>query len=210
MTIKQSLEWRYATKQFDATKKVSDSDLEELLEALQLSPSSFGLQPWKFIVVTNPDTRAKLKAASWNQTQITDASHLIVLARQTDMTEAHVSAYISDIAKKRNSAEESLEGYKQMMNGFIKAMSLDKKSDWMSRQVYIALGVLLTTCAIKHIDACPMEGFDHNAYDDILNLKSKGLTSVVLCPVGYRSTKDHYDEEAKVRYPLSQLVITEK
>lgn len=210
MTIKQSLEWRYATKKFDANKKVSETDLEVLLQALRLSPSSFGLQPWKFIVVTNPDTRQKLKAASWNQTQITDASHLIVLARQTDMTEAHVSAYISDIAKKRNSTVESLEGYKQMMNGFIKAMSPDKKSEWMSRQVYIALGFLMAACAVHSIDACPMEGFDPKAYDDILNLESKGLSTVVLCPVGYRSADDKYASEVKVRYPLSQVVITEK
>ncbi len=210
MTLTHSLHWRYATKQFDPNKKISDQDFSELLESLQMSPSSFGLQPWKFIIVTNPNIRQQLKTASWNQTQVTDASHLIVFARQTDMTDAHISAFIGEIAKTRHTSLESLESYQQMMVSFITKLSPEKRAAWMERQVYIALGFLLLSAATKQIDACPMEGFDPAQYDEILDLHSKGLTSVVVCPVGYRSQDDKYASEAKVRYPLSQLIIQEK
>jgi nitroreductase len=206
MTLQQALEWRYATKVFDATKKLSDADLNDLLTSLQMAPSSFGLQPWKFFVITNPELREKLKAVSWNQSQVTDASHLIVLARQTDMTATHIQTYIDDIKNTRGIPAESLEGYKQMMSGFIAKFTPEERASWMEKQIYIALGFLMLAAATKGIDACPMEGFDAKAYDDILGLNAQGYTTTVLCPVGYRSQNDTYATLKKVRYPLSQVV----
>jgi len=207
--IIESLEWRYATKKFDQAKKVSDADLNEILEAGRLAPSSFGLQPWKFIVITNPELRKELKEVTWSQPQVCDASHLIVLAVRTDVNEAYIKNYVKKIAEVRKVPVENLKGYEEMMVGAIKGKSKDTINhiiDWSARQVYIALGFMLETAALKKIDACPMEGFDAEKYDEILGLKKDNLHAVVLMPVGHRAD-DPAAKMPKVRFDQKDIVI---
>jgi len=194
----KALNWRYATKKFDPSKKVSDEDLNELLEVLRLAPSSWGLQPWKFIVVTNPELRKKLREHAWGQPQVTDASHLIVLAARTDLDEKYVKEYVKEISKQRGVSLESVKGYEDMMTDFVKGTSKEELIHWAKKQVYLALGMLLEAAALKHIDACPMEGFDAQKFDEVLELKN--LTAAVLCTIGYRSPDDPASKLEKVRF----------
>lgn len=203
--IIKDLEWRYACKKFDSTKKVSEEDFNKLLESLRLTASSYGLQPWKFVVVENTELREKLVAASWNQEQVKDASHLIVLCSPT-VDEAHIDRYLEDQAKTRNQNIEDLAGFKKMLM-MIANKSPEDQYIWAKNQVYIALGTLLTVCANLKIDSCPMEGFKAKEYDEILGLKDMGLTSMVVCPVGYRAADDKYGGLAKVRFPIEDLTI---
>lgn len=207
MEFLQKLNWRYATKGFDPAKKLSAEQVEGLLEALRLAPSSFGLQPWKFVLVENAELRAKLRASSWNQAQITEASHLIVLCRKDKLTQADVNAYIEDTARTREQELASLDGFRDMMHGFLDAMDSEKAAIWATKQVYIALGVLLSACAAADIDSCPMEGFDAAQYDEILDLPAKGLHAVVVCPVGFRSADDKYAMAKKVRYSKEEVIV---
>lgn len=200
-----ALNWRYATKAFDPSKKIPADLWKTLEEALRLSPSSFGLQPWKFFVVTDPATREKLKAASWGQSQITDASHLVVLARKADVNTADVEKFITTTASTNGIPASALDGYKGMMNGFISNPGLDK-ANWATKQVYIALGFLLESAALLGIDACPMEGIDPKAYDELLGLPDKGYHALVVTTLGYRSPNDKYAHGKKVRYPASEII----
>lgn len=202
----QCLNKRYATKIFDSTKKIPESTVNELLRAAKLSASSFGLQPWKFFVVTNQETREKLRAHSWNQPQITDSSHLVVLASKTNMDESYVNEYIRDIATTRSIDPSSLEEYRKMMIGFINNLSESAKVEWMTKQTYIALGTLLAAYAVAHIDSCPMEGFDPKAYDEILGLQAHGYSARVLCPLGIRSENDKSSQYQKVRFSDDKII----
>lgn len=202
--ITSALNWRYATKAFDPSKKIPADLWKTLEEALRLSPSSFGLQPWKFFVVTDPATREKLKAAAWNQGQVTEASHLVVLARKADVTVADVEKLINTTATANGIPASALDGYKGMMSGFVSNPSLDK-SAWAAKQVYIALGFLLESAALLGLDACPMEGFDAKAFDEILGLPAKGYHAQVIAAVGYRSASDKYAQGKKVRYPAAEM-----
>lgn len=204
MNITQALGWRYATKKFDTAKKISTPDFNELLEVLRLAPSSFGLQPWKFIVVKDAALRTQLKGAAWNQAQITDASHLIVLCARTDMDASFVRKYIEHTAQVRKASVESLKGFEDMMLGSIKARSAHL-IEWNKHQVYLALGMLLEAAALKGIDACPMEGFDPAQFDKILDLKD--CTSAVVCALGYRATDDDAANYVKVRFPKSDVIV---
>ena len=204
--ITQALNWRYATKEYDTTKKLTDEQLDVLLKAIELTPTSFGIQAYKAIVVTNPEIRAKLRAAAWNQPQITDASHLIVFAVPTNLSEAHVDEYVANIAKVRNVSLESLNEYSGMMKGSVSSKTPEQRTEWLAKQVYIALGFLLETAAIENIDATPMEGFDPKQFDEILGLAAENLTSVVIATVGFRSESDAYAKLAKVRYGREELV----
>ena len=208
--IIDALKWRYATKKFDATKKLSQEQFDTVLESLHLSASSYGLQPWKFIVVTNPEIRAKIKAAAWNQTQITDASHLIVLAVQTTVDAAYVDRFVASVSKTRNVPVDALKGYADMMKGSIAGRTLESVVEWSSRQVYIALGTALTAAAVSGIDACPMEGFDPKQVDDSLGLAKMGLQSRVLMPVGFRAADDDMAKAPKVRFSKEEVVIEVK
>lgn len=207
MKILEDLRWRYATKEFDTSKKVSSEDLETLLESLVLSPSSFGLQPWKFVVVENQELKDQLLAHSWHQKQVTQASHVIVLCRPTTFGDTDIEAFIKSTAEARSQNPEDLKGYQDMMSGFLARMDDNQKNEWMKNQIYIALGNLMTVAAQMRIDACPMEGFIGPEYDKVLGLTEKGLASVVVCPVGYRAASDKYGELAKVRYSKEDLVI---
>ncbi len=204
--ILKNLNWRYATKEFDANKKLSDDQVSFLKEVLRLSASSFGMQPWKFLFIRDAELRQKLRPKAWNQAQITDASDLIVLCRQESVTPADVDKLIDATASATGAPAEALSGFKDMLGGFISGLSKEKAETWSEKQVYIALGTLLTAAAEAGIDACPMEGFERPAFDEILGLEAKGLRSVVLCAVGHRAESDKYATRGKVRYPLADVV----
>ena len=200
------LTWRYATKQFDPNRKISPQDWAVLEDALLLTPSSGGLQPWKFIVVTDPSVRAKLLPASYGQAQITNASHLVVFAAKKNFSEADVDAFINYTASARGVPIESLAQYRGMLvGGIVQALDEPARDAWARNQAYIALGNLLTSAALLGIDACPMEGFDRAQYDEILGLHAKGLASAVIATVGYRALTDTYANAPKVRFPKEQV-----
>lgn len=201
------LNWRYAVKKFDPTKKIPISIWQALEQTLVLTPSSFGLQPWKFIVINTPALRQELRAHSWNQSQITDASHLVVFAVKKDVDAVDVDHLINRIAQIRKIPESSLDGYKNIMVNFVK--NPDKNFDvnlWASRQVYIALGNFLTSAALLGVDACPMEGLDSGAYDQILGLGSDGSHTLCVAAAGYRADDDDAAHLAKVRFAQSDVI----
>ena len=204
-TIVRQLNWRYATKKFDANRKIQAPDWRTLEQALVLSPSSFGLQPWKFLVVENPDVRAKLRAAAYNQPQITDASHLVVLAHRVGFNTKDLDRHIERVARVRNVTPESLAAYKTAMLGTVQRPQAETDA-WTSRQVYIALGNFLATAALLGIDACPMEGFDAAQFDQILGLKEQGYHAQVLAAAGYRAEDDAYAKLPKVRYSPEDVI----
>ena len=200
------LNWRYATKQFDPTRKINAQDWATIEDALLLTPSSGGLQPWKFIVVTDRAVRAKLLPASYGQAQITNASHLVVFAAKKSFSEADVNAFIEHTAATRGVPVESLATYRDMLvGGIVKAMDEKARDAWARNQAYIALGNLLTSAALLGIDACPMEGFDRAQYDEILGLKAQGYASAVIATVGYRAATDQSASAPKVRFPKEQV-----
>lgn len=203
----KKLNWRYAVKAFDKNKKLNQEQLNSLLESLRLSASSFGLQPWAFAVIEDETLRQKLKEHSWNQSQITDASHLIVLCRKRDLRENDIEHFLEVSAKTRKMEKSSFDKQGQMIKGFVKSMPLEKKQAWMKDQVYLALGNLLTSCAVLDIDACPIEGFSPKEYDRLLDLPHKGLASVVVCAVGFRSDADKYQHQAKVRFCKEEVIL---
>ncbi len=199
--IKEALEWRYATKRYDKDKKISAPDWELLKESLRLAPSAYGIQPWQFFVIENPETREKLKAASWNQTQVTDASHYVVFIYKEKIDEAFIQKYIDEMSKLRNTPVESLDGLKNMLTQNLGKAPEEKIRVWSQRQAYIAMGFLLQTAALLKIDATPMEGFDPSAYDKILELEGSGWKTVATVALGYRHPEDAYQNLKKVRYP---------
>jgi nitroreductase / dihydropteridine reductase len=206
--VLEALKWRYATKQFDVEKKLSAEQLATLKEALRLAPSSFGLQPWHFIVVENAEMRSKLRAAGYDQPQITDASHLIVLATETKVDALLVEKYMQSIATLKNIPVDALSGFSGMLNGAISMKGEAGAAEWAARQVYIALGVLLTAAAVEGIDAAPMEGFDPVQFDTIMNLGDRGLTTRAIVAVGFRSASDEAASAPKVRYSEAELFTT--
>ncbi|KAB2639831.1 MAG: NAD(P)H-dependent oxidoreductase [Verrucomicrobia bacterium] len=201
-----ALRWRYATKSFDPAKKIPQDVFDGLLDALVLTPSSFGIQPWKFIVVQDPALRAELQPASWNQPQVTEASHFIVLAAREAIATAQVDAWIAHIAKARGVSEDSLAEYRGRMAGFLAAMDDEQKFAWASRQTYIALGQLMTSAALLGVDSCPLEGISPPAYDAALGLAGSGYRTVVACALGYRSAGDKYALVPKSRFDHTQVV----
>ncbi len=203
----ENLNWRYACKKFDPTKKISDELFDVILEALRLTPSSFGLQPWKFVVVKDEQKREELVSASWNQQQVKDASHLIVLCAPKSIDVNFIEDFIADTARTRGVDVSELEGFKKMLM-MIPNKSPEDQMIWAKNQIYIALGNLMTTCAELKIDSCPMEGFKPAKYDEILGLDKYNLKSVLVCPVGYRHPDDKYQGLKKVRFAKKDLVIT--
>ena len=197
--------WRYATKKFDSTKKISDEDFELLLESVRLSASSYGLQPYHIFVVSDKEIREKLKPVSWGQSQITDASHLLVLANQTDFGGELVDDYLVNLSEIRNIPIEELKDYSDFAKSKLVDLPKNIKNNWAAKQVYIALGNLMQAAAELKIDTCPMEGFEAEAYDKILGLTEKGLTTSVVLPVGYRSDEDETQHYAKVRKSNKEL-----
>lgn len=205
--IQNALDWRYAVKKFDNSKKISDSDWKTLTDSLIKTPSSYGLQPWQFLVVENKELREKLKAVSWNQTQVTDCSHYVVIVYKEKLDNEHIEKYIQQIAKVRQVAPETLDGYKNMMiENLVKGPRSQTISSWAQRQSYIAMGFLLETAALLNIDATPMEGLDPVAYDQILNLEGTGWKTVATVALGYRHSEDAYQNLKKVRFDHDQVI----
>jgi nitroreductase len=201
------LNWRYATKQFDPHRKIGARHWAALEEALVLTPSSFGLQPWKFIVVNDPATRENLVAASRGQRRVVDASHLVVFTIKKDFGEQDIETYLGRIADMRGVSTESLSGLRDMlMESIIQGMDRQARNNWAARQVHIALGNFLTSAALLGIDACPMERIDPAKYDDILGLEKQGLSTVVVATAGYRAATDQYASLKKVRFPKEEVV----
>jgi len=207
MSVIENLQWRSAIKSFDPNKKLGKTQLDELLSAVQLAPSSAGLQPYQIIVVENLEVREKLREAAHGQTQLTQASQVIVFAAETKVDAAYTKKYIDRIATTREIGREGLEGFEQMIVGMLNSQTVEQTLASSTKQAYIALGVLLTAAAELGIDACPMEGFDAGKFDEILGLRELGLTSVVIAPVGFRSDEDVYSKMAKVRKPKDELFI---
>ncbi|MCE1203746.1 MAG: NAD(P)H-dependent oxidoreductase [Holophagaceae bacterium] len=206
-SLLQQLNWRYATKKFDATKKISPADWAVLEQALILTASSYGLQPWKFIIVTDPALKAKLRPASWNQSQVEDCSHLVVFTAKQDITEADLDRFLARTAEVRGTTVESLAGYKGYMLGdLVKGPRHAVIHEWAARQTYIAMGNLLTSAALLGIDACPFEGIEPAKYDEILGLKGSGYATISACPVGYRAEDDKYATAPKVRFEAKDVV----
>lgn len=203
----QQLQWRYATKVFDKTQKISDEAWNVLEQSLVLSPSSFGLQPWKFFVVENPEIRQQLLEHSWKQAQVVDASHLVVFAIRKDLGAEDVDRYVNRMAEVQGIPAENLAGFGGMVKGFMAKPPYPLDMDgWATRQVYIALGQFMTTAAMMGIDTSPLEGFVPSKYDEVLQLGDQGYASVVVCGAGYRSHDDKYAEKPKVRYPTAEVV----
>ncbi|MGO8926038.1 MAG: NAD(P)H-dependent oxidoreductase [Limisphaerales bacterium] len=204
-----ALQWRYATKAFDPNRRIPPATWTTLQEALVLSASSFGLQPYQLIVVNDPAIRAKLLPHAWNQRQVVDASHFVVFAARTAMTEAEIDRLLSRIMEVRGGSREALAGYRQMMTGSLLGNEASARvPHWAARQACIALGNLLTCAALLGVDACPMEGFVPAEFDKVLGLAAQGYAAVVCCALGYRSADDKYAAAPKVRFPLTELVKT--
>ena len=200
--------WRYATKKFDATKKVSLEDLETLKKAIQLSSSSYGLQLYKVFIIENPAIRAQLQPASWGQSQIVDASHLFVFANIVDVQENHIDSYVQNIANTRGLSVADLKGYSDFMKSKIVPLSIENKAVWTSKQTYLALANLLNAAAELKIDVTPMEGFEPEKYNEILGLNKLGLNAALVATVGYRHEEDTTQHYAKVRKPIEELFET--
>ena len=203
--ILQQLSWRYATKEFDSTRRIS-AELWKILEtAIIHAPSSYGLQPWKFVVVTDQTVKNQLPDAAWGQTQPKDCSHYVVIAARKTTDADYVQKLIDTIASERAVSVESLSGYKQAVLAKTSGMASGHQ-EWNSRQCYIALGFLLETAALLGIDACPMEGIVRDKMDVLLGLTDSGYTATVGCALGYRSANDKYAEAKKVRYSAADVI----
>ncbi len=206
--LQELLEFRYACKAFDAEKALTPEEKQAMFNSLVLAPSSFGLQPWKFVVVETAETREKLREVSWGQGQVTDADLFVVFTVKTQIDETAVDEWMQRLATVRGVELDTLDGYKTVLMGFISAMSDEQKIDWAKKQAYIALGQLMTSAALLKLDTCPLEGIDPKAYDEILGLESQGLTTAVACAVGHRSAEDKYAEAPKVRFEEADLIQT--
>jgi nitroreductase len=202
-----ALNWRYATKHFDTTRKISAEVWSALEKTLVLTPTSYGLQPYQFLVIENPAKRAELLAHSWHQKQVVDASHFVVFAARTSMTEADVDKYIHRTVSVRKLPGDALHRYRDVIVGDVVHGARGKIAhEWATRQVYIALGNLMTAAAVIGVDASPMEGLVPAEYDKILGLENSGYATVVACALGYRSPHDKYAGMAKIRYETHELV----
>ncbi len=203
----KALQWRYATKVFDPTKKIPADVWLTLEQALVLTPTSYGLQPYRFLVIQDPAKRAELLPHSWNQKQVVDASHFVVFTARTRMTGADVDKLIRRISDVRKIPAESLNFYRDLMLGDVVNGPRGKVAhEWAARQAYIALGNLMTCAAVLGVDACPMEGLNPTEYDRVLGLKGGDYATVVACALGYRAANDKYANLAKVRYETADLV----
>jgi nitroreductase len=203
----ENLNWRYATKKFDPSKTIAPEVWAALEDALVLSPSSYGLQPWKFLIVTSPEIKEQLKSLSWNQSQVTDCSHYVVFTIKKNLTAADVDRFVECTATIRDISVESMKRYRDLIVGDVVygARSLNI-NEWATRQAYIALGNFMTSAALVGVDTCPMEGLDPVKYDRFLELPQKGFATVVACAAGYRAEDDKHATFAKVRFPNAEMV----
>jgi len=207
--ISQALQWRYAVKKFDAQKKIPASDWQVLKDSLRMSPSSYGLQPWKFFLVENPELRQKLREVSWNQSQVTDCSHYVVMAFKEKVDADFIRANMQKIADIRGVGLETLAGFEKAITGdLILGPRAAKIEAWAQRQVYIAMGFLLKTAALIRIDSTPMEGLDPAAYDKLLKIEGSGWKTVAAVALGYRHSEDPFLQNKKVRFDEREIFVT--
>lgn len=207
MTTIDKLKWRYATKKFDSTKLLSEEKLEILKQAFNLTATSFGLQTISMLIVKDKNLRQNLVEHSYGQKQVVDASHLLVICIQDNILDDDIDEHFDNVKDLRATPETILEPFRKDLKLMMKGKSIEERQEWSVKQAYIALGNLMTVCAFEHIDSCPMEGFNPQAYDDILRLKEKNLKSVLLLPVGHRAQDDMFADFKKVRKQLSEAVI---
>ena len=200
--------WRYATKKFDATKKISSEDLNTLKEAIRLSSSSYGLQPYKIIVVESPEIRTQLLSAAYGQSQIVDASHLIIFANEINFGEEGIIKFSKNMSETRGIPVESIQGYVDYMKSSIIGLSEETRNIWTSKQTYLALGNLLNAAAELKIDVTPMEGFNPAQVNEILGLEKLGLNASLMATIGYRHVEDATQHYKKVRKSTEELFIT--
>ena len=203
--IKEALNWRYAVKMFDPSKKLDDKTIDLLEESLRLSPSSFGLQGWKFWRVDTPSLRKELAEHSHNKNQIENASHLYVLSFKKEYLAEDVESFLKDVAKKTGVDRKNLEGFADMLHGVTKSLTSEQTALFLKPQVYITLGFFLMNCALLKIDAAPLEGFDHNFFDEKLGIAQQGYQSCVLIAAGYRDENDKYAHHPKVRFDKDRV-----
>ncbi len=208
MDIIKSLEWRYATKKFDTTKKLSPQQIETLKKAFNLTATSYGLQPIRLVIVSNQAIKESLVPHSFNQRQVADASHLLVICIQEQITTKDINANFDQQLEERDIQEKDIEGFRSFLLDSFKKMTPNEQQEIGKLNAYIALGNLLTVCATEKIDACPMEGFIPTKYDEILGLKKHQLKSVLALPVGYRDAEDFMQKMSKMRKKLDQITIT--
>jgi hypothetical protein len=207
MNIIESLNWRYATKKFDSNKKLSKNQVNILKNAFNLTASSYGLQPIKLIVISNQEIKNNLLESSFNQKQVIQCSHLFVICIETDIDESYIELYFKRVVDIRKTSAKVLESFKNSIINEFNDMSNTSIINWSKNQAYLALGNLMTVCAVEGIDSCPMEGFVPEKYNEILDLKSKNLKSVLVMPVGYRSVDDQFSSFKKVRKDINDNTI---
>jgi nitroreductase len=206
--VLRQLQWRYATKKFDPARKISPEDWQILADALVLTPSSFGLQPWKFWVITKDEVKQQLLPLSWNQSQVADGSHVVVFAARKNLEAADVDRYLARISEVRGVEVEKLAGFrKTMLGALVPPPSGFDINHWAANQAYIALGSFMTAAALMGIDACPMEGIQPDKYDELLGIHEHGYHTVVACVAGYRAADDKYASVTKVRFPKTDVIV---
>lgn len=202
-----ALQWRYATKKFDASKILPEDKVEILKSAFNLTATSYGLQPIKLAVVHNKDIQSKLVGFSLNQKQVATASHVFIICIEREVNKKFIENYFNNVYKTRSTSKEILDPFKNFLIDDFEKKSVDEITNWAVNQAYLALGTLLTVCATEGIDACPMEGFEPEKYDELLGLDKMNLKSVLVLPVGYRASDDLFQNFKKVRRPLSDVII---
>lgn len=204
--IKQ-LEWRYAVKKFDADKLLSEAKIHTLKQAFNLTATSYGLQPITLVVVQNKELQKELVAYSFDQPQVAQASHILVICIENAVDAAYITNYFRQVKKVRGTSDAILNPFKEAMVANFSKKEIQEIKDWSKNQAYLAMGNLLTICAMEEIDSCPMEGFEPDAYDRVLDLTKRGLTSVLVMPVGYRAKDDRFSTFKKVRKDIDDSII---
>lgn len=205
--LHEQLNWRYACKRFDPTKKINDADWSILSESLRLSASSYGLQPWKFFVIQNPVIRNQLLPLSWGQSPVTEASHFVVLTYKEKMDEPHIDRFLASVAKTRGIDVSTLDKLKTLLlKDLVSGPQSETIDAWAQRQTYIAMGSFLTTAALMEIDTLPMEGLDPIGYDQVLGLEGSGYKTIAAIAAGYRASDDKYQSLKKVRFDSADVI----
>jgi len=203
----EQLEWRYAVKKFNSEKQLSDAKINTLKKAFNLTATSYGLQPITLVVIKNKELQKKLVSHSFDQLQVAQASHILVICIENEVDSEYISGYFQKVKKVRGTSDAILNPFKESMIENFSNKEIQEIKEWSKNQAYLAMGNLLTICALEEIDSCPMEGFEPEAYDEILNLTEKGLTSVLVLPVGYRADDDMFSTLKKVRRDMNDSII---
>ncbi|MGC6284045.1 MAG: NAD(P)H-dependent oxidoreductase [Polaribacter sp.] len=207
MQVLDSLRWRYAVKKFDDGKIVPEEKIDTIKEAFNLTASSYGLQPFKLVVIKNKEIQNQLVEHSWNQKQVAQASHVLVITVQKSYSTEEVSSYFNRVKNIRNTPDEIINPFQEFLTNTVASKSQEELLSWNKNQAYLAMGNLLTVCALEEIDSCPMEGFIPEKYDEVLGLEGQNLTSVLVLPIGYRAEDDYMKSQKKVRKNLEEVIF---